>query len=221
MTTQPVDLAQIGRQISRERLQPYLALSAHDIARALALYRWNAAMASAFWIDLAHAEVILRNAMDVQLTTWTAQRTDEHWYNVLGAVFTPQSLEDIAKAKRRVRAEGMPLIHGRVLAAISFGFWRFLLSGRYDRTLWRPCLYRAFPHCRTPRRVVHETLHRLHNLRNRIAHHEPVHNRDLKALYDDLLTTVGWISPSARTWVEAGSSVPKTLAQRPGVPNGC
>jgi hypothetical protein len=52
----------------------------------------------------------------------------------------------------------------------------------------------------------------LHVLRNRIAHHEPIHNRPLGELHAVALTTAGWICPTTRGWIAARSRVPALLA---------
>ncbi|ELB86058.1 hypothetical protein Rwratislav_46905, partial [Rhodococcus wratislaviensis IFP 2016] len=54
-----------------------------------------------------------------------------------------------------------------------FGFWRFLHSRSYEATLWTPSLRHAYPH-QTPRRRS-DVYNHLNTLRNRIAHHEPIH----------------------------------------------
>ena len=48
--------------------------------------------------------------------------------------------------QERVRIEADP--------ELSFGFWRFLLSKRYQNTLWAPHLRKAFPGMRTQSREV-------------------------------------------------------------------
>ena len=100
------------------------------------------------------------------------------------------------------------------MAELPFGFWRFLLSSRYERTLWLPCLRDAFPGIRGRgmRRDVHDAMRDLHLLRNRIAHHEPIHNRPLLELHAVALTTAGWICPTTRRWIAARSRVPALLA---------
>ncbi len=45
-----------------------------------------------------------------------------------------------AGGTRRVRDR-----HDRLVAELSFGFWRYLLSSRYHASLWVPDLHRAFP----------------------------------------------------------------------------
>jgi hypothetical protein len=98
------------------------------------------------------------------------------------------------------------------VAELSFGLWRFLVAARYERSLWRRCLYRAFPG-EGRRKVVHAKLAVLHELRNRIAHHEPIHNRPLRQRYADALTVTGWICPVTRDWVHQQQLVPGLQSQ--------
>lgn len=68
----------------------------------------------------------------------------------------------------------------------------------------------------TPREEIDDRMQRIHVLRNRIAHHEPIFRRNVAHDYADMLTLVGWISNEARGWVEELSRVPVLQAQRPG-----
>ena len=88
------------------------------------------------------------------------------------------------------------------------------LAGCYERSLWFPTLRYAFPGLqrRGIRRDAHEAMRSLHLLRNRIAHHEPIHNRPLAKLHDQALTTAGWVCPVTRQWIAARSRVPELLA---------
>ena len=108
------------------------------------------------------------------------------------------------------------MTHGRVLAELSFGFWRYLLSSRYEATLWTPVLRHAFPLLQpSTRERLYRPLDRLHRLRNRIAHHEPVHHMDLSALEDDAVFTVECIDRDLGEWLRASSRVTQVLRERP------
>ena len=133
-------------------------------------------------------------------------------------LFTAQTTREITAARRRAGAVGggagrRAESGGRVVAELPLGFWRYLLSSRYERTLWLPCLRDAFPGIRGRgmRRDVHDALRDLHLLRNRIAHHEPIHNRPLGELHAAALTTAGWICPTTRDWIAGRSRVPALL----------
>ncbi|MCX4506735.1 MULTISPECIES: hypothetical protein [Streptomyces] len=55
-------------------------------------------------------------------------------------------------------------------------------------------------------------LHKLRNrIRNRIAHLEPVHRRDLLADRQDILTVLGYICPDTRDWYQTGCRIPDTV----------
>src|SRR5918992_4091731 len=107
---------------------------------------------------------------------------------------------------------------GRIVAQLNLGFWRSLLTSRYEQSLWTPALRHAFPDLRPQRRRdVGDRVTRLHLLRNRLTHHEPIHRRDLAADYADLLFVVGGICPRTRAWIDQTSTVELVLAQRPAV----
>lgn len=123
----------------------------------------------------AFLEVVLRNALGTQLAAHHGTLAG-HWYDDPLGVLSDLAHEDIAAARRRVRKLWRPETPGRVVAELSFGFWKFLLAKRYEATLWTGYLRHAFPNLQPQSRaVVYRSLDELHTVRNRIAHHEPVH----------------------------------------------
>lgn len=199
------------------RLRPYRQVVGGNLEPALALYAWNTLAAGAFFEDLGHLEVVLRNALHAELTTWHANsRRPGHWYDDPDGLLAPQRLDDIATARQRLSRSHQVETSDKIVAELTFGFWRFLLDKRYQTTLWAPALRHAFSHL-TPRNraLVYEPLDRLHRLRNRIAHQEPIHHFPLSEHHGDLLRLVGFIDPSVRGWVATGSRVPPILATRP------
>jgi hypothetical protein len=52
-------------------------------------------------------------------------------------------------------------------------------------------------------------------VRNRAAHHEPIHLRDLAKDMRTAQELVGWISPVAEAWVAATASLPAIIAEKP------
>ena len=211
----PDELLTLERRISAERFAPYRAAAGDDLARALRRYERNTEISAAFWAVLSDLEIVVRNAMHERLSAWSvATYGQPDWYAGRGRIFTAQTASDINAARRHAAAFGRAQSPGRIIAELPFGFWRFLLSSRYERSLWLPCLRDAFPGSRGQgmRRDVHDAMRDLHLLRNRIAHHEPIHNRPLGELHAVALTTAGWICPTARDWIAARSRVPALLA---------
>lgn len=201
---------------SAERMAPYLAACQGDRGRTEALYAWNANLSAACWRTLGHVEIVLRNALHNELEMWSAKQFgDPCWYRVAEAELHSNGRADIARAIRRANATGRQETSGRVVAELSLGFWRYLLASRYDPTLWRWCLYRAFPHATGARRAVERQVADVHRLRNRIAHMEPLHHLPMSRLHASTLAVAGWISPVARDWISSGDQVPRLLDNRP------
>lgn len=197
--------------LSVERLEPYRAAVGGDLAAAEELYQANLAASGAFYEELAAFEVVFRNALAHQLARWHGRRPG-HWYDDPHRLLSDRSRDDIQAARARVERLGRPETPGRVVAELSFGFWRFLLARQYEKSLWTPHLRHAFPGLRPQaRRSVYDRASRLNHLRNRIAHHEPIHRRDLAQDHQDLVEVARWINPTVATWIEDLSRVASVL----------
>jgi hypothetical protein len=113
----------------------------------------------------------------------------------------------------RATVNGRAELPGRVVAELSFGFWWSLLADHYDHLLWAPCLRHAFINVR--RRRLHAELDTVIKFRNRIAHHEPVYDRNLNDDWRRLLDIGARLSPRFAAWIDDSSRVPQTLVERP------
>lgn len=103
-----------------------------------------------------------------------------------------------------------------MIAELNFGFWKFLLARRYEATLWTGYLRHAFPNLQPQNRAaVYRSLDTLHTLRNRIAHHEPIHKRDLSADTLTIYRVLDWIDPDVRAWAVSLSRLRPLITARP------
>lgn len=219
------DPSVIALRLTPERLRSYLAACGDDLGRALELYDWNARVGAAFYEDIGRMEVVFRNALDLSLVAHgKAQGWPTAWYeraDLFPGRHGRQALEDIATARRRATRGGRAETHGKVVAELSFGFWRYLCIKPYLTSLWVPALASAFanhPEAGDPRRVredVEDRIQRVQFLRNRVAHHEPIHQRDLQSDRRSLLEVSGWISPDTHAWISGTSRSELVLGERP------
>ena len=154
--------------------------------------------------------------------------------------FDDKKLEQLRAAKSKLEEKSTPIRPPDMVAALLFGFWVNLFSSDYAENLWLPALRKAFPHHDGPieRKKMLKRLTRLNRFRNRIAHHEPIFQigikkmnlkgmdarkrgiKNLKIYYQEILETIGWMSPGKRAWVEAHSRIEEVLAQpqtKPGI----
>ena len=215
----------VANRLTRDRLDSYLQATAGSVAAAIDLYDWNIRAGAALHEDLGRLEVLFRNAMDDALVRHGSARAWQNpWYR-RGHLFQGRQKSrarvDISDARRRATRRGRPELHGKVIAELGFGFWRYLCSSQYLTSLWVPALASGFaqhPSPNDPQQIradVEDRVQRLHLLRNRIAHHEPIHRRDLARDHDQLLEVVGWICSDSHSWVVAQSRTPAVLASRP------
>lgn len=228
MPPDPLFLGALEQRLSSERLRPYRTEVGGDLQRALQLYEWNAAISAAFFELLGHFEVVLRNSLHDQLRIWHAAKgRGGQWYDDPAHLLDQRGGADIAKVRRTLADNSQVETPGKVVAELGFGFWRFLLDKRYQATLWAPCLQHAFPYL-SPRRLkmVSTPVASLHWLRNRIAHHEPVHRvsrGDQRSVsladgHSAVLQVAGFMDPGIAAWLSVLSRVPTMLASRPRWP---
>ncbi|WP_419916084.1 hypothetical protein [Candidatus Poriferisodalis sp.] len=217
-TTSYQTLAQL---VTSERLHQYLAAANGDHQVATALYDWNVAASGALLEDFARLEVVLRNAFDRSLHRLCSQRGwTQPWY-LQRHWFPGETNDAIGRARQHVRNGGRSETHGRVIAALTFGFWRSLCAKRYLTTLWVPALASSLSghpergNVRTIRAGADQRMRSLNDLRNRIAHHEPVFGRDLTADREHMRELMSWVSPAALAWFDSATRTEAMLDQLP------
>jgi Abi-like protein len=210
----------VAEGLSSARLTRYVE-STDTLEAALALYEWNTQIAAALFELLQHAEVILRNALSKELTVLRIAHGDPagHWFwfetdEWFAPWWQPEMLRQLKKVHGSLARTKRPITQGRIVAEVSFGFWRYLLTSHYESSLWTPALRRAFPRG-LAREAVHDLVEHLNVLRNRIAHHEAVYNRNLPTDVLRIEQLLDWLSPPTADWAMTTSRLTKLWDQRP------
>lgn len=217
--------------LAAARLTPYLTSADGNRRRAIQLYQWNIEVSGAVYEALHVVEVVLRNAMDVQLSAWNAAQLDasEHRFRdrdwlldpapLLRRLIREQELENAReRAERAIRRHRRPVAHADLLAQLSFGTWRFLLPdadpGR--QRLWADALHAAFPHFSGDVRELVESVHGIYQLRNRVAHLEPLlRSGNVRTQFINMRVVLGAISPAVEGWFVSNQRVTAALRRRP------
>lgn len=208
-----IDLTIVRDRLSAARLRPYEEAASSDLISAIDFYLWNTDVSAAFYAVLQGVEVILRNAMSKQLEIFHRDRGySGMWFDDPFRLLDERHHDDIAKARFLLQRDRYPITQDRMITMMPFGSWRYLLSVRYEHTLWIPALRKAFPYLPSGgRRYIASRVERLHYLRNRIAHHEPIYPRRLHRDMEEALEVVAAICPTAATWLEINSWAPSLL----------
>lgn len=208
----PANIANLETSHSPERLAPYFALAGGDKEQGLKLYAWNSALSQALYTPLQGLEITLRNAIGNRLRSTYGPA----WYELNPGPALHYPLPDmLLKARTELGRRAIIADHGRVVAELNWGFWTGILARRYEQ-LWRSDLRHVFQSTGPlTRNAVFLPLDDLRRLRNRIAHHEPILNRNIAADLAAILGLIRLVSPIAAEWVEDQSEVLTILAEQP------
>ena len=213
-----IQTEKLVRLLTQERLASYRE-SAGSIQQALALYEWNINMSAAVLATSAAVEVLVRNSMDIALQSWALARGYQDWLDA--APLDAKGREAIAAARNHLQLKCADRTEQRPIPALTFGFWRYLVTSRYLTTLWLPSLQHAFPFGPEDplkrRQEVHFAMQQLVFLRNRAAHHEPIHRRDLLQDHNTAINLAAMVDPVAGEWVARRSTIPAVMAAKPRI----
>lgn len=196
-----------------------------------ALYVWDMRLQKAFLEDIAHVEVLLRNFIAVRLAAdCEREEGDRAWCDHPERYGMNEGTRaSIKKAKSRLAHEGKEAACDRVVAALTFDTWRYLLVRRHEPTVWRvlrdPRNGGMPNHPGTSRADFEERVSLVYSLRNRCSHQEHLALDDAdeeSAAFDAYAAALDWIArkidPEAADWIQANSRVAEVRAQRPARP---
>lgn len=202
----PQFLEDLYLALSHDRLEAHRYPKGASDLEMVTNYFWNIDLSEALFPCLHALELTLRNSIH---NVFTEYYGTDMWFYYPGLLESGQ-LNQVALALRDA-AKKPPLLSGKMVAALSFGFWVALLSDRYQRPIWQQNGYQlfqaVFPHASGPdfqRHLVHARLDRIRLLRNRVFHHEKIFHRT--SLYQEHLAIhelIGWINPTMQSAILA------------------
>jgi hypothetical protein len=166
--------------ISTPRMGKYLVACNGNSKKAMTLYRKNLWLSQELFILISCFEVALRNKInEVYLqyhnSQWLLNSTlSNGFFNTPNCINTKNL---IIKAHRKL---GHNYAHNKLLAEMDFGFWRYLFASPQFNAGGK-VLLKAFPAKPTSTQAIQynhsyvfNELGYINELRNRIAHHEPI-----------------------------------------------
>ncbi|WP_167390360.1 hypothetical protein [Stenotrophomonas bentonitica] len=210
----------IHRSFSAARMTTYEGAVAHARLRThpFELYRWNMRVSGAFLLPLHTCEVVIRNAVAEAV----AQQHGALWpwqegfrTSLPGGTARYNAREELRRAASKHTSTA------GVIASLRFAFWQHLFTQRFDRTLWSKTLRRVLPGAdpdvpgHLVRAQLHGNLEQVRQLRNRIAHHEPIFARDLALDLATIGRIVQMRCAHIERWMNRHESVTSLLKRRP------
>lgn len=210
--------AALENTISAERLGTYLKKSGFNRERAIKLYVWNSYISQSLHSSLESCEVAIRNSVNECLT----DAFGSQWFeNLRFFSINPETQSrlttSIQQVISRIEKAGHDVTNGRVVAGLSFEFWVGLMAGKYEQPLWQTRLHGIFPNLPKlmRRKDLQERLQKIKELRNRVAHYEPIFGRNLSQEHADIIATIGYRCPHTADWINHHSRFHLALRAKP------
>lgn len=185
---------------------------------ALALYAWNAQVSAAMLAPLHMCEVVIRNAVSEALATVYGPQWP--WSPVFEASLPNPDVGFNAR-RELVRSRARQPSAGKVIAELKMVFWQKMFTGRFDTRIWNPHLRIVMPYLdplktvQDLRRLIHTDLEQLRELRNRIAHHEPIFKRTLAGDFTKIQELIAFRCPITSAWMVQNQQAQALIATKP------
>lgn len=186
---------------STARLAPYY-VEGENFEQAFSRYQWNIRLAEALLPALHYLEVGLRN----KLNGLICQHYGHDWLIKRPAVLlSPEQNRILDEMRERyMREKQRQPNHDDIVARMGFGFWYAYFHKRFDPILWhrKKSIFKVFPFLpahKHSRKYIQSHLGSIKDMRNRIAHHEPVWNTNpcLIDVHKSCIDLITAMSPDA------------------------
>lgn len=168
--------SQLHTAISAPRFNRYLAACGNNKRRAEKLYRANLKLSQKMYSVIGIFEVVLRNSIDRHFIPIKGNLWLEDAVSIGGYLDVSAGCEDsFHSVQEAIHKLGIEYTHDRLIAKLTFGFWTYQFSKKEfaasGSTLLDVFLNRPFG---TKQKDVFQDLIRINDIRNRIAHYEPI-----------------------------------------------
>ena len=194
--------------ISPSRLAKYKIACSNNDKRAFKLYRANIRLSGAVLAVLGMFEIVLRNKIDAHYKAqFPAKPGTNEWLlgaTLPGGFLTNQGCHNSSiKINQSYINLGIHYSHDRLIASLSLGFWKYLFKGNQFMAGGNTLL-KIFPNKppHTNQSIVFTELNRINELRNRVAHHEPIcfdsgnaiSTNYVRAHYQEIVDLLSWMN---------------------------
>ena len=155
----------------------------NNTKKAMTLYRLNLSLSQELYTVVSCFEIALRNAVDAH---YTAQLGNDWLRDAVapGGMFDVPQCYNTAKvikwALSKFARLHIPYTHHKLVAEMDFGLWRYLFAQPHFYA-WHQTLLRVFtakpsstPLIQYNHTFLFNELAHVNDVRNRIAHHEPI-----------------------------------------------
>ena len=198
------------KYLSEPRFTTYLNACGGDDAQATELYLRTMKLSGAALEAIHTCEIVLRNSIDAELRVWNKTKTgDPEWTMrpaplLRGILDLGETLPKATAAAKQALGKRREPTHDDIVSQFSLGTWKFLLPTQRHQgkqMLWDECLQGAFPlRFEVPPSAILESVNIVNELRNRVAHFEPIFALDLRGKRHSIRKVLNVINRDMRKW---------------------
>lgn len=202
------------QEVSKHRLETFRAHTTTQQWRdAVDVYIWHTSVSSELLAPLAFFEVALRNRINDALihrykvmrqkhsttaSPWPVEWIELHgdwlWLSEEGKGQLRLAVRKVLEPRIKANIKGFNVQSQHVLPMMKFYFWEDMLHDKNFERLWIYHFYLAFPEAQYGPKVderallyrAYEITRLAREVRNRIAHHEPIFRFDIEQLLDNI-----------------------------------
>lgn len=162
-------------------------------------------------------EVVARNAVDEVLTIEFGPRWP--WVQTF-ELSLPNPRNGYSPRRDLQLSRGRMPTTGKVIAELKFVFWCHMFTSRHETRLWDKHILSLFPGsseviAATLRLRIYNDLEVIRRVRNRVAHHEPIHAYDVADALQRMHEIVAARSGETALWLGTIDHSGTVLANRP------
>lgn len=168
-----------AKVMTNARMNRYLLATGGNTRKAMTLYRKNLQLTQELFTVISCFEVALRNAIDATVTPSLGNNWLRDAASPRGVFDSPKcrlTRDNINDAIKKLHSYN----HYKLVAELGFGFWRFMFAQHQFNATGR-ILLKVFPSKPTSTPAIQynniyifNQLAQLNDIRNRMAHHEPI-----------------------------------------------
>jgi hypothetical protein len=184
---------------------------------AVDLYAWNARVSAALLAPLHICEIVVRNAVSDALeavygANWPWSPVFE--YSLPAPRLGYSSRADLSNSRFGVATTG------KVIPELKLVFWQKMFTRRHDLRLWDGNLRRVMPNLDPAKPIsqlrldIYDSLEQIRFLRNRIAHHEPIFQRNLTSDFLKIGALVEFRCKVTSAWMMRNQEASAILEER-------
>lgn len=180
--------------MSEPRINRYRQAVGNDTRKAMTLYRKNLKLSQEMFTVISCFEIALRNAIDNHYKCLYGTEWLRDFISLGGRFDTTQCRRTktiIETAKIKLNSS---YTHPKLVAELDFGLWRYLFAqpqfyaGGQNLLQIFPSKPRSTPSIQYNQTFIFNELAKVNDIRNRIAHHEPICFRQGSPIIDTTYT---------------------------------